>query len=211
MLGRYRRSPVAALCAALSVVLLAWAPAGAAHLTRVDVKAASYAPSGVDLGAVGRRVRWTNVTSPSRVHDVVSSLPDYFTMPLGGNGATYRFTFTSAGYFTYYCSIHDTMLGAVSVPLTGEPVDDPSGTRIRLELSSVRWPKGSRYVSAVFVQGRTDPAPRFWKTTHAAAVEYLPAAPGEYRFTARVKDRVSRRSSGDSAPLIVSVGSPPSR
>jgi acyl-coenzyme A synthetase/AMP-(fatty) acid ligase len=77
-------------------------------------------------------------------------------------------------------------------------------------LSSARWPKGSRYVSAVFVQTPGDAAPRFWKTTHAAAVEYVTTGPGEYRFTARVKDHVSRRSSGDSPPLIVSVGSPPS-
>jgi plastocyanin len=205
MLGRSRRSPVAALCAALSVVLLAWAPAGAAHLTRVDVKAASYAPSGVDLGAVGRRVRWTNVTSPSRVHDVVSSLPDYFAMPLGGNGATYRFTFTSAGYFTYFCSIHDTMLGAVSVPLSGELLADSAGQRIRLRLSSVRWPKGNRYVSAVFVQTPGAAAPRFWKTTHAATVDYVTSGPGEYRFSARVKDHVTGRSSGDSPALVMSV------
>jgi plastocyanin len=190
---------------ALVAVVLSASPVGAAQLTYVAVRAAAYEPSLVNLRNAGDRVRWSNVTSPSRVHDVVSSLPDYFSMPLGGTGATYRFTFTSAGYFTYFCSIHDTMLGAVSVPLSGELLADSAGPRIRLRLSSVRWPKGNRYVSAVFVQTPRDAAPRFWKTTHAATVDYVTTGPGEYRFRARVKDHVTGRSSGDSPTLVVAV------
>ncbi|MEA2623335.1 MAG: Copper binding protein plastocyanin/azurin family [Chloroflexota bacterium] len=202
----HRRTRVSRLAAALTLAAaaaLVAAPASAAGATRVSIRAASYDPSSVALSAVGGAVRWANVTSPSRVHDVVSSLPDYFGMPLAGSGAVFRFTFTAAGEFTYFCSIHDTMLGAVSVPLAGEAVTDADGTRFAIRVASAKWPKGSRYISALFVQSPSDAAPRYWRTTRSPSVEYVPTVAGEYRFVARVKDRETHRHSTDSAPLVL--------
>jgi plastocyanin len=186
---------------ALAVALAVPALAATSQRTDVAIGTASYQPSLLTLAAAGDRVRWTNTTSPSRVHDVVSSLPDYFHMPLGGSGSRLTVTFQAAGYFTYFCSIHDTMLGAVSVPLTGVTIVGSAGTSFRVRVASVPWPSGSRYVSVVFLQGPGDSAPRYWHSTRRATLDYAPTAPGEYSFTARVKDTQTHRLSGATQPL----------
>lgn len=182
------------------------APVNAVQRTEVAIKTASYAPAVVTLAAPGDRVHWVNVTAPSRVHDVVSSLPDYFHSALGGSGMTFTVTFSAAGSFSYFCSIHDTMLGAVWVPLAGRAVADAAGTHFRLVLGSTAWPAGSRYVSVVRVQAPGDAAPRYWRTTRRPTIDFTPSAPGSYSFVVRVKDSQTGRQSGDSAPLTISFG-----
>lgn len=205
----FRSTRVRVLLAA-AAILVTVAPSASASTAppRIDVtiRTMTYDPSVVTVAALGERVRWSNTTSPSRVHDVVSNLPDYFHMPLGGTGTHYAVTFRAAGYFTYYCSIHDTMLGAVSVPLTGQAITDAGGSRFRLFLSSRAWPAGSRYVSVVSVQGPADAAPRYWRTTRRASLDFVPTQAGTYAFTASVRDNQTRRLSGATPALSFTFG-----
>lgn len=113
---RSARSRALSGAAALFLVLTSRSSASAAARTDVGIGTATYQPSLVTVAAVGDRVRWTNHTSPSRVHDVVSSLPDYFHMPLGGSGSTYKFTFRAAGYF-------NTSARSTTPPIIHAPAD----------------------------------------------------------------------------------------
>ena len=96
-------------------------PASAAAPATVEVAVRSMRYDPVALSVrLGTRVRWRNVTAPSRAHDVVSSFPGYLKSPLMVTGQSFRFTFSAAGTFTYVCSIHDVMNGrssALEVPL----------------------------------------------------------------------------------------------
>ncbi len=76
--------------AALALTLVA-TPAAAASAVQVSIRTMSYDASVVALQAPGGSVTWTNVTNPSRGHDVVSSLPAYFDSPLSGSGGTFHF------------------------------------------------------------------------------------------------------------------------
>ncbi len=108
------------LLAASSWTTGAAMPAAAAAPPTVDVTFRSMRYDPVTLSvAEGTRVRGNNV-SPSRAHDVVSSMPGYIRSPLMVDGQSFGFTFSAAGTFTYNCSIHDVMIGAVGVPLQGE-------------------------------------------------------------------------------------------
>lgn len=191
------------ICLCLAVGLLVAGPAQASGAQSVAIRTASYDPSVTELGGLGIKVRWTNVTTPSRVHDVVSGLPEYFHMSLSGSGSTYAFRFTAAGEFTYYCSIHDTMIGAVSVPLTGTLVNDVGGTRFHIQVASVASAHASRYVSILLVQDPSDTAPHRWRSTRGISADYTPSTPGDYTFFARVKDTQTKRHSANSPPLVL--------
>lgn len=63
----------------------------------------------------GTVVVWTNTDLV--VHDVVGTdgkLPE-LKSPLFGQGGTYRFSFDEVGSFAYYCSVHPSMRGTVTV------------------------------------------------------------------------------------------------
>jgi len=95
----------------------------------------------------------------------------------------------------------------VSVPLTGSVVTVGGGTHIHLVLASAPWPVGGRYISVVYVQAPGDAAPRHWRSTRGATIDYVPATTGTYQFVARVKDLETKTHSGDSSPLEITVRS----
>jgi plastocyanin len=61
---------------------------------------------------VGDTVTWVNQDSPQ--HDVVANNGE-FKSKLFDKGQSFSFTFTKAGTYPYYCSIHPGMTGTVIV------------------------------------------------------------------------------------------------
>lgn len=74
-----------------------------------------FSPAQVEVAA-GTTVIWTN--NDSTTHTVTSGEPSnktgVFDMPVA-DGATVQFTFAQAGTFTYFCSIHPTIRGTITV------------------------------------------------------------------------------------------------
>ena len=201
-----RRTLTATLLAAgLSMALLAAGPTAAAAPTVVEMRTLSYAPSTVTFTAPGRTVRWRNVTSPNRLHDAVSSLPDYFASPLLASGGESTFTFRRAGTFTYICTIHDVMLGRVEVAPVVAVESGPEGPRLRITLGTRPFALTDAYRSAVFLQGPGDVAPRWRRTVRAASISLPVDRPGAWTVMVRVRHRSTGTVSSDSPSVTVTV------
>jgi len=71
----------------------------------------SFSPSVLTV-KVGATVTWTNTSSAPHT---VTSDTGAFNGSLGGSGATFKFTFTRAGTFSYHCSIHPYMKATITV------------------------------------------------------------------------------------------------
>jgi plastocyanin len=199
-----RRSRATILSAAALSLLMA-APAASAGPTIVEMRSLSFAPSTVTFGAPGSTIRWRNVTSPNRLHDAVSSLPDYFGSPLLGSGQSYRFGFAAAGTFTYICTIHDVMLGRVEVAPLVAIETDANGSTLVVTIVSTRWAIDSPYRSNVFVRGPGDPAFRWRRTSRARMVRLPVDRPGDWTVMVRVRHRPSGTPSSDSPAVTVTV------
>lgn len=82
----------------------------------VEIKLFSFKPSPIEV-RTGATVRWTQ--RDNTMHTVTSGTPGAadgrFQSANLAEGATFGFTFTSAGSFPYFCSIHDSMRGEVRV------------------------------------------------------------------------------------------------
>jgi amicyanin len=73
----------------------------------------AYSPATLTI-TVGDTVTWTNHDSaPHNV--VVSDGPEKFTSPTLQTGQSFSYTFTKAGTYAYYCSIHPNMKASVTV------------------------------------------------------------------------------------------------
>jgi plastocyanin len=191
------RRPVISILIALTVVVSGLTPVSAAAPPSVDVAVRSmrYDPVGLTVPQ-GTRVRWKNVTSPSRAHDVVSSFPGYFQSPLMVTGQSFRFTFSAAGTFTYVCSIHDVMIGSVEVPLRAELITTGHTPQFKLTLGTAVLPPTSRYRYVLNWQLPGDPT---WqvRATRDNIVVVPATVPGTYTFRARVKDKVGGTKSAN--------------
>ncbi|MEO7117911.1 MAG: plastocyanin/azurin family copper-binding protein, partial [Candidatus Limnocylindrales bacterium] len=153
----------------------------------VEVRTMSYAPNDITIPR-GTTVVWQNVTSPNRVHDVVSSIPSLFFSAHFGTGQQFSYRFAAAGTFTYICSIHDVMIGAVHVPLTSRTMQTEAGPMLRVRLATEALPADSHYRYVVL---RRDPGQSefaIWRFTRQKALDFLPPAPGTYEFVMRVKN-----------------------
>jgi plastocyanin len=183
------------LVVALAAVALSASPAAAGSAVTVDVRTVSYAPSDLTV-ARGTTVTWSNTVSPSRVHDVVSSIDGLFDSGRFGRGESWSYRFDAAGTFHYICTIHDTMLGTVHVPLTGRLLDTPSGPIMRIRLAARPLPESSAFRYKVL---RRDPGASEWtpwRVTTAAVAEFRPDVPGSYDFVMRIKNMTSDRNTG---------------
>ena len=184
-------------------------PAAATATPRVEIAIRSmrYDPVGLTV-AQGTRVRWSNVTSPSRAHDVVSSFPLYFKSPLMVTGQSFRFTFSAAGTFTYVCSIHDVMIGSIEVPLQAKLITSGDTPYFLLTMGTavLPWTSPYRYVLNWQVPG--DPT---WhvRATHDNTLMVPATAPGTYRFRARVKDKAAGTKSANTQELTLDAPAPP--
>ncbi|HEV8556914.1 MAG TPA: cupredoxin family copper-binding protein [Actinophytocola sp.] len=103
-------------------------PAAAASSTSVAIMNFAYSPATLTI-TVGDTVTWTNHDSaPHNV--VVSDGPEKFTSPTLQTGQSFSYTFTKAGTYAYYCSIHPNMKATVTVQGGGTdpPPTTPPGT-----------------------------------------------------------------------------------
>lgn len=96
------------------------APAAApAAAKTVEMMGYKFSPASLSV-AVGDTVTWTNHdTAPHNV--VITDGPEKFTSPTLQKGQTFSHTFTKAGDYSYYCSIHPDMKASVKVEGSGTP------------------------------------------------------------------------------------------
>ena len=87
------------------------APSGGGAGGQVVMKNLAFDPATVTI-AVGGTVTWTN--EDSTTHTVTADNGEFNSGDLA-NGATFSFTFDTAGTFAYHCSIHPSMTGTVVV------------------------------------------------------------------------------------------------
>ncbi|MEV4034576.1 cupredoxin domain-containing protein [Streptomyces umbrinus] len=123
------RSPLSALSAlsVLSVLvllvplLLLWAAPGPASAAtyRVAMKGYAFGPGTLTV-PVGSTVTWTNQdTAP---HDVkTTSGPASVHSPMLQKGQSWSFTFTTAGSYGYYCTVHPDMTARIVVQAAPTP------------------------------------------------------------------------------------------
>jgi hypothetical protein len=168
----------------------------------VDVRVISYAPSEITVDR-GTLVEWSNSTSPSRVHDVVSSI-DLFDSGRFGSGESWSHRFSAAGTFSYICSIHDQMVGAVHVPLTGRVVETPGGPVMRIRLATHPLPADSPFLYVVHRRAVGEPAWSPWLATRENVADFRPGAAGTYEFVMRVRNtaRGGRTGPAGDSPIL---------
>ncbi|SMC62064.1 cupredoxin domain-containing protein [Kibdelosporangium aridum] len=123
---------LAAPAQAAPVQAAAPATAQPAAAKTVEIMGYKYMPADLTI-AVGDTVTWTNHDSaPHNV--VVTDGPEKFTSPLLQQGQTYTYTFSKAGTYSYFCSVHPDMTAKVTVtggstpPPTTQPPTSPPTT-----------------------------------------------------------------------------------
>lgn len=155
---------LAAVLAAVLAPISTLTPAFAATVT-ADITPGSssktddaYAPNPINA-QVGDTVTWTN--KDSQPHTVTSgegpndpnkgqgfdSSPNF--TPLINAQGTFSHTFTEAGEFPYYCTLHPSMVGTVIVAGSGpgpEPEPEPEPEPIPQEFSVTATADGNEYV-----------------------------------------------------------------
>ncbi|QWF78863.1 cupredoxin domain-containing protein [Amycolatopsis sp. CA-230715] len=98
--------------------------AAAAPAKSVEAMGYKFTPATISI-AVGDTVTWTNHdTAPHNV--VVTDGPEKFTSPTLQTGQTFSHTFTKAGTYSYYCSIHPDMKATLTVTGGGTPPTSPA-------------------------------------------------------------------------------------
>lgn len=78
----------------------------------VSIPGLSFSPSNITI-TVGQKVTWTNNDNIS--HTVTSTNSAFTSSGNLSPGASYEFTFNTAGSYPYHCSIHPAMTGTVTV------------------------------------------------------------------------------------------------
>jgi plastocyanin len=119
---RFRIVQVLAATIALTVACGSSAAPTSAPATRgggasgaVDITGFAFVPATLDV-AKGTKVTWSN--KDGTTHHVASGVPGSPDGKFDGGvagGATFSFTFNDSGTFKYFCSIHTTMIGTITV------------------------------------------------------------------------------------------------
>jgi amicyanin len=103
-------------CAALLVAaMLTFGRPAAAADAEVTIDNFTFSPQTLTIKA-GTKVTWTNRDD---IPHTVASTTKAFKSPALDTDDTYSFTFTTAGSFEYFCSLHPHMTGTVVVEPTG--------------------------------------------------------------------------------------------
>lgn len=84
---------------------------GGPGTNEVWIQGFAYTPSVISVTA-GTTITWTN---KDPVNHTVTSDTGLFDGALSPNGGTFSHTFTTAGTYSYHCSIHTNMTGTVKV------------------------------------------------------------------------------------------------
>ncbi|MBD0741424.1 cupredoxin family copper-binding protein [Streptomyces sp. CBMA152] len=88
------------------------ASAPSSTVTAVAVKSFAFAPATLTV-SVGTTVTWTN--ADDEPHTVTADHGGPLHSPPLDTGGVYRYTFTKAGTYTYFCTIHPFMHASVVV------------------------------------------------------------------------------------------------
>lgn len=122
------RSPRALLAALLLTAALTFLQAPAAQATGHQIVMSGYAfgPRSLTI-TTGDTVTWTNQdTAP---HDVkTTSAPVSFHSPMLNKGGTWSYTFTTAGTYSYVCTVHPGMTAQIVVKAAATRAPAPSPT-----------------------------------------------------------------------------------
>jgi plastocyanin len=88
------------------------APAGGSN--SIAIKNFAFNPATLTI-KTGTTVTWMN--QDGAVHQIASEAgtPVAFTSDSLANGASYQFTFTQPGTYTYHCTVHPSMKGTIIV------------------------------------------------------------------------------------------------
>jgi amicyanin len=89
-------------------------PASAAGGTSVAIKNFAFDPSTLTV-KTGSTVTWVNNDGTPHALASDAGSPAAFTSDSLSTGASYTFTFTQPGTYSYHCSIHPSMKGTVVV------------------------------------------------------------------------------------------------
>jgi amicyanin len=113
-----RGAALSAVLALLALPLLSAGQASAATY-RVTMKGYAFSPASLTVPA-GSTVTWTNQdTAP---HDVkTTSGPASIHSPMLDKGQSWSFTFTGAGSYGYYCTVHPDMTAGITVRAAAAP------------------------------------------------------------------------------------------
>jgi plastocyanin len=89
-------------------------PAPSGGPNAIEIKNFAFGPASLTI-RTGTTVTWTN--QDGAVHKIASDpgTPVAFTSESLANGASYPLTFTTAGTYTYHCTIHPSMKGTILV------------------------------------------------------------------------------------------------
>ncbi|MFF3376366.1 cupredoxin family copper-binding protein [Streptomyces sp. NPDC002680] len=111
--GRTVRRAALVPVLALVALLLALPGQASAATYRVTMQGYAFAPATLTVPA-GSTVTWTNQdTAP---HDVkTTSGPVQIHSPMLDKGESWSFTFTTAGSYAYYCTVHPNMTAGITV------------------------------------------------------------------------------------------------
>ncbi|HTH71294.1 MAG TPA: plastocyanin/azurin family copper-binding protein [Candidatus Saccharimonadales bacterium] len=105
---------IAAACSSPAAAPAATSAPAAAASVNIDVQGFKFPPN-TDV-APGTKVTWTNKDSVG--HTVTSGTrpnkDGKFDGTLGASG-TFSFTFTTAGTYQYFCTVHSSMNGTITV------------------------------------------------------------------------------------------------
>lgn len=120
-----RRAALGAVLALLALLLLPPGQASAASY-RVAMQGYAFAPASLTV-PVGSTVTWTNGdTAP---HDVkTTSGPVAIHSPMLNKGQSWTYTFTAAGSYGYYCTVHPDMTARITVVAAPKPTPKPTPT-----------------------------------------------------------------------------------
>lgn len=91
------------------------APAAAPVSAAIDISGFAFSKTALDI-AKGTTVTWTNKDGTG--HTVSSGTPPTKDGKFDGQvaaGGTFSFTFNDAGTFKYFCAIHNSMTGTITV------------------------------------------------------------------------------------------------
>jgi plastocyanin len=118
---------LAAILALILVALVTVRHETRAATVTVGIENLAFAPGSVTV-AVGTTVTWVNQeTAASKIPHTATSDNGTWNSGLLNPGASFAFTFTKAGTFTYRCDVHPSMHGTITVtaPATPTPTHVP--------------------------------------------------------------------------------------
>lgn len=113
---RTLRAPLLAAIAAILLGACAMAGAGASSTpvaNQVTISGFAFSPNSLSI-RTGTTVTWKNNDPMAHTATSVSGTPAFDSGTLA-NGASYSFTFATAGTWTYKCSFHSSMSGTITV------------------------------------------------------------------------------------------------